>query len=284
MRLIYWYILIVLISLMIYLYIQNNFITINTYRISVPRLQSKMQGKKMVFFSDTHFKDRNSHYLYDQLLEKINLLKPEIILFGGDIVHASASEIAVEHAKDFFFQVSKIAPTYVIFGNHDIRNERANDIYTQLKIAGVNFLNNEATWISFGELGIGFWLMGLKEYETALDKKVDILDKIKLPKDSKNEPKILLAHYPQYFEKYLLNDYTRPDLVLSGHTHGGQMILPYIGGLFAPGQGSNPFYDYGLFKSENYPSSRLILTRGIGNSSFPFRINNRPELVVIEFN
>ena len=80
-----------------------------------------------------------------------------------------------------------------------------------------------------------------------------------------------------------MDDNKRPDLVLSGHTHGGQVILPIIGGLYAPGQGKNPYYDFGFFKSEKYPDSRLIVTRGIGNSSFPFRVNNRPEIVEIEF-
>ncbi len=76
----------------------------------------------------------------------------------------------------------------------------------------------------------------------------------------------------------------RPNLVLSGHTHGGQVILPIIGGLFAPGQGGKiPYYDFGLFTSDKHPDSRLIISRGLGNSTFPFRINNRPEIITIEF-
>ena len=69
------------------------------------------------------------------------------------------------------------------------------------------------------------------------------------------------------------------DFVLSGHAHGGQFRLPFVGGLIAPGQGLFPKYDAGLFTKEN---TTMIVSRGIGNSIFPFRFNNRPELVLIE--
>ena len=153
-----------------------------------------------------------------------------------------------------------------------------------LKIAGANLINNKTEWISFGEPGAGFWLMGLTEYESSLQIKKNPLNRLELPKDSKLEPKVLLTHHPHFFDSYLENEEKRPDLILTGHTHGGQAILPIIGGLFAPGQGFNPFYDFGIFTNEKYPNSRLIVTRGVGNSSFPFRINNRPEIVLITLN
>lgn len=268
---------------MLYLFLQNNSLSKTYYELFIPRMHPKLKGKKLLFFSDTHFRDSNGDTVYDQLITEIENEKPDLILFGGDIIHASAKSMAVEHIKDFFFQVGKVAPTYVIYGNHDLGSKRLNDLNSILKMTGVNLLRNEATWISFGQKSIGFWLMGLSEHERTLKTRSDSLSEIKLPEGSKNEPKILLAHYPQYFNQYLTDDNKRPDLTLSGHAHGGQVILPLIGGVFAPGQGFNPTYDFGLYTNEKYPSSRLILTRGIGNSTFPYRINNRPELVVIKF-
>ena len=86
---------------------------------------------------------------------------------------------------------------------------------------------------------------------------------------------ILLSHRPELFETYVKSG---ANLVLSGHAHGGQFRLPLLGGLFAPHQGFFPKYDAGLFSKQN---TNMIVSRGIGNSLFPFRINNRPEIILI---
>ena len=87
---------------------------------------------------------------------------------------------------------------------------------------------------------------------------------------------VLLSHRPELFEVYVEN---KIDLALTGHAHGGQFRLPFIGGLFAPHQGTFPKYDSGLFTQSE---TNMIVSRGIGNSIFPFRFNNRPEIVVVE--
>lgn len=275
--------LVILLLIGLYFYIQNYLHKVTSYKIFIPNLHPSIKEKKVVFISDTHFRERISHSFMDRVLIEIENIKPDLILFGGDIVHSSVTEdIVVEHTKDFFFQLGKLAPTYVVYGNHDTGSNRIKEITEILKRVDVHLLDNEAKWISFDEPGAGFWLMGLNEY-SSLSIKEDPLSKIDLPKDSKNEPKILLAHYPHFFEKYLKNDNKRADLILSGHTHGGQAILPYVGGLYAPGQGLNPYFDYGIFTSQKYPENRLIISRGLGNSGFPFRFNNRPEIITIEF-
>ena len=87
---------------------------------------------------------------------------------------------------------------------------------------------------------------------------------------------VVLAHRPQYFDIYAESD---ADLVLSGHAHGGQFRLPFVGGVYVPSQGLFPKYDEGVF-SEN--GTTMVISRGLGNSRFPIRFNNRPEIVVIE--
>ena len=87
---------------------------------------------------------------------------------------------------------------------------------------------------------------------------------------------ILLSHRPELFDTYVDHDI---DLVLSGHAHGGQFRLPFIGGLVAPNQGLFPEYDAGLYTEG---STNMLVSRGVGNSIFPFRINNRPEVILIE--
>jgi predicted MPP superfamily phosphohydrolase len=85
---------------------------------------------------------------------------------------------------------------------------------------------------------------------------------------------LLLAHHPEYIGNYVC---AGAGLVFSGHAHGGQFRLPLIGGLYAPGQGVLPTYDAGLYSLGN---TQMIVSRGLGNSRFPFRLNNRPDLVV----
>ena len=87
--------------------------------------------------------------------------------------------------------------------------------------------------------------------------------------------KILLAHKPHYFDAYA----NQVDLVLSGHAHGGQFKIPFIGGVVAPGQGFFPEYYTGSYIKEN---TEMIVSRGIGNSIIPFRINNKPEIIIAE--
>jgi predicted MPP superfamily phosphohydrolase len=87
---------------------------------------------------------------------------------------------------------------------------------------------------------------------------------------------ILLSHRPEYLQTYAESEV---DLVLSGHAHGGQIRLPFVGGVIAPNQGLFPDYDGGVYVQEN---TQMVVSRGVGNSVFPLRVNNRPEVVLIE--
>jgi predicted MPP superfamily phosphohydrolase len=87
---------------------------------------------------------------------------------------------------------------------------------------------------------------------------------------------ILLSHRPELFELYVES---KADLVFSGHAHGGQFRIPFVGGLIAPNQGLFPKYDAGIYEEGN---TTMVVSRGIGNSIVPFRINNRPEIVLAE--
>ena len=92
----------------------------------------------------------------------------------------------------------------------------------------------------------------------------------------KNMFTLLLSHRPELFDCYVKHSV---DLILAGHAHGGQFRLPWIGGVVAPNQGIFPQYDAGQFEKDD---TTMIVSRGIGNSIVPFRINNRPEVVLIE--
>jgi predicted MPP superfamily phosphohydrolase len=117
----------------------------------------------------------------------------------------------------------------------------------------------------------GFYLLGLSDHH---------LTDYTLQKLSSGIPsdrlQLVLAHEPQYIEVYRNSE---PDLVLSGHAHGGQFRIPGIGGLVAPGQGIFPKYTSGLYRTGN---TTMIVSRGLGNSIIPIRIFNRPHVIIIE--
>ena len=138
-------------------------------------------------------------------------------------------------------------------------------------------LDNDAVQLNHGKEAIS--LIGLSDPDFTI--KGDIFGEVPAMVSTKlnnleNSYTILLSHRPELFESYV---HCNIDLVLSGHAHGGQFRLPFIGGLIAPNQGLFPQYDAGLYTSG---STNMIVSRGLGNSIIPIRFNNRPEVVVIE--
>ena len=87
---------------------------------------------------------------------------------------------------------------------------------------------------------------------------------------------MLLSHRPEQFEAYVEKEM---DLVFTGHAHGGQIRVPFVGGLFAPGQGTLPTYTAGMFEKNE---TKMVISRGLGNSEFPLRIFNLPEIILVE--
>ena len=158
------------------------------------------------------------------------------------------------------------------------KNEEINSTLTE---KGVIILDNEFDKITINDESIiilgmkdpSFYPKEISADQTSYNLK-ETMDKI----GNTNSFKLLLSHRPELFETYVENDV---DLVLTGHAHGGQIRIPFIGGLIAPDQGLFPKYTGGIFTKNN---TSMIVSRGIGNSIFPFRINNRPELVIITLN
>lgn len=136
-------------------------------------------------------------------------------------------------------------------------------------------------WIAWGNSVVGtkeytiksesITIIGLHDTGFDFNTGIDYTLSVVAPKNESY--KILLAHRPEYFDKY-----NNVDLIFSGHAHGGQVRLPFIGGLFAPGQGLLPKYDAGVYKEGG---KAMVVSRGLGNSLFPFKVNNNPEIVVV---
>lgn len=247
----------------------NIAVEITEFKIENEKIPSGFDGFRIAQVSDLH----NAVLGIDnnKLIDKLKKTDCDIIVITGDMIDSRNTdvEIAVEFSKESV----KIAPTYYVTGNHEAR---VRDDYELLKNGlievGVTVLENKAVEIEHN--GDKISLIGLQDTGFDLMTGIDYLLKDAMPQT--DNYKILLAHRPEYFEKY-----NGVNLIFSGHAHGGQVKLPFIGGIFAPGQGLFPKYYEGIY-TEN--EMTMVVSRGVGNSLFPFRVNNNPEIVVVELN
>lgn len=160
---------------------------------------------------------------------------------------------------------------YYVTGNHEywLSDDDRTRLFTEMTEAGVIILENELVTISVG--GSSFSLVGLDDRHLA-----DETLKSLIKDCDSNCLSVVLAHEPQYIEDY---SNAGVDLVLSGHAHGGQFILPFIGAVVAPDQGFLPQYTEGRYDLNH---TTMYVSRGLGNSVIPIRLFNRPEIVCID--
>lgn len=228
---------------------------------------------RIVHISDTHdceFGKDNA-----RLTEKVRAAEPDMIVITGDMVDSNRTDIA--HSLSLGAQLAEIAPTYYVCGNHEalLDDGDYSAFRTGLKASGVTVLEDEAVEIFRGNASVR--LTGLKDlgfYNGNIDEKTAEMEK-NLNALLSSGFDIVLSHRPELFDSYAT---ARAELIFCGHAHGGQVRIPFIGGVAAPGQGLFPEYDSGLYRNGG---SAMIVSRGLGNSKFPVRINNRPEIVVV---
>ena len=265
----------VLLALIIWTVWGNTALELNTYTISSDILPEAFDGYRIAHISDLHNAEMGKDN--EKLLDMLRETEPDIIAITGDIIDSRNTNIDI--ALQFTKAAMEIAPCYYVTGNHEARISKYDELKAGMEAAGVVVLEDEKTKISLegGEIT----LIGVNDpsYQTDYlfgDAEAVMQSKLQEISDAENEFTILLSHRPELFEVYADN---KMDLVLSGHAHGGQFRLPFVGGLVAPNQGLFPKYDAGLYTEEN---TNMIVSRGIGNSIIPFRFNNRPEVILID--
>ncbi len=248
----------------------NVTVGISRYEIINDRLPAAFDGYKIVQISDFH-----NSFLGEEVVKILTKEKPDIIAFTGDLVDSVKTD--VETALTLVKAAVKIAPCYYVTGNHEARlGEVYAALERELKAAGVRVLRNETAELVRGMEAIQ--LIGLDDPLFAERDEVlygGVLERKLRGMELSEGFKLLLSHRPEAFEAYVANDI---QAVLSGHTHGGQIRLPFLGAIVAPDQGFFPEYDAGLVHQKD---TDMIISRGIGNSRIPIRFNNRPEVVAV---
>ena len=265
---------VILILLTVWIMWANTALEVNEYEIMSDKIPEAFSGFRIAQVSDLHNKDFGEGY--GQLLTLLSQINPDIIVVTGDLIDSRHTDIEI--ALDFARQAVKLAPVYYVSGNHEARVREYEDLKMGLAEAGVVILENQKTRIT--QEGESITLMGIDDpsfQEDYLfgDSESVARQAIENLQNESDGYTVILSHRPELFDLYVE---TEIDLVFSGHAHGGQFRLPFIGGLVAPNQGFFPKYDAGLF-SEG--STNMIVSRGVGNSIIPIRFNNRPEIVLV---
>ena len=253
----------------------NTALELNTYTITSEKIPDAFNGYRIAQVSDLH----NTQIGEDseKLLSMLKDSDPDMIAITGDMIDSRNTN--VEIALEFAAEAVKIAPCYYVTGNHESRVSEYIELKEGLSELGVSILDNKGIAIEHENSTI--ILLGVDDPTFSTDPTLggdaSVIDThIKEIKWQDDYFMILLSHRPELFQVYAENGM---DLVLSGHAHGGQFRLPFVGGMIAPHQGLFPDYYEGLYTEGN---TNMIVSRGIGNSIIPVRFNNRPEIVLIE--
>ena len=230
---------------------------------------------KIAHISDFHNTDLGQSN--QKLLSMLRGAAPDMIAITGDLVDSRRTDMRI--AMDFIRKAADVAPVYYVTGNHESRIEAYMDLEKQMRQAGVNVLRDEsALW---ERDGVFLRIVGLDDQSFTLSRDrwgetAELVEaRLKRLIGGERLYTILLSHGPELFGSYQA---CQADLILCGHAHGGQIRLPLLGGVIAPGQGWFPRFTSGVYEEG---CAKMAVSRGIGNSLFPFRINNRPEVVVL---
>lgn len=253
----------------------NTALMISEYTVASENLPQELSGLRIAQISDLH----NAEFGKDnaRLIAMLEKAEPDIIVITGDFVDSYSPDVEISLA--FAKEAVEIAPTYYVNGNHEARlaySTEYEELRSGLLDAGVTVLENEAQMLEID--GALLNIVGINDPNFSQSGRYDAAATVFETLGtllSENEYNVVLSHRPELFDTYAASG---ADIVFTGHAHGGQVRLPFIGGIAAPNQGFFPKYDAGAFISG---STTMIVSRGLGNSIIPLRVNNRPEIVVV---
>lgn len=271
---------------------QNHKLELNGYKYKASKLPKEFDGFRIVQLSDMH----NCVYgrEAEDLIKKVRINKPDIIVITGDSFDSKRRQYF--DSLDIIKNLTALAPVYFITGNHEELSPDLKSVFlSESEKYGVKVLSFETAEVKKGNAavfisGVPDLMFSAKEtglIQKALDKELEC-DELELMKGTfvekfrsfsaeiPNGFNILLSHRPELFDLYAESGF---DLIFCGHAHGGQFRIPPVGAIYSPGQGFFPKISEGVHFLEN---SSMIVSRGLGNSSFPLRINNRPQIIVAE--
>ncbi|QUW22664.1 metallophosphoesterase [Sporosarcina sp. Marseille-Q4063] len=255
------------------IYKGNTTVGTTNYTLSSKRLPASFDGYKIVQLSDLH--DAVFGEKHADIVNEVVKIAPDAIYITGDFIDRNRYDL--EQSLLLVEAIKDVAPIYYVTGNHEISINDVDRIKSSLQELGVHVLTDEREILSSPE-GEKILIGGIEDPLSSLgDEQVTVERAVEKAFDGVPQEmfKILLSHRPEHFDVYVRNGI---DVTFSGHAHGGQVRIPGIGGLISPGQGIFPKLTSGIHEKDG---SQLVVSRGIGNSLFPVRVFNKPEIVVV---
>ncbi len=252
-------------------YIEPNSLKIENQTVALNCLQADLPDK-FVQISDLHFTSETKETRIGQIYETIKSQNPAAVFITGDL---AGDKTGMEKVASLVEKISADYRTFVIFGNWDYwaLDYKVKEFKTLLEKTGAQVLENEATNIILGEETLN--ILGVKDPYTSGEIEKDL--ERALSETNSGQCKILLAHSPDAIKKAAEKNI---DLVLAGHTHGGQVYIPFLTEKMIPIKSEGRGFVKGLYKIN---SAQMYVNRGIGISSLPLRFLVPPEVTVFMF-
>jgi predicted MPP superfamily phosphohydrolase len=249
-----------------YLYLERLSVAVRRYRVPVRSLPAAFEGFTILHLTDLH--DKEFGRSGEDLINLVSSERFDLVALTGDMVVGVRPQFTP--TLELVAGINRIsrAPVYSVAGNHEWRLDRGAEFNARLGEAGVRVLSNGSAALERGKDRL--WIVGVDDPVTRRDR----LDQALEGTDA-NSPRLLLAHSPHPYPLAVKNGL---DLVLAGHTHGGQVRIPLLGASYVPAMGFFPRWDYGIYSCG---PTTMIVSGGLGESGLPVRFNVRPEVSLI---
>ncbi|MFC7363564.1 MULTISPECIES: metallophosphoesterase [Bhargavaea] len=257
-----------------YIVYDNGRLSVTDYIVTDDQIPESFDGLKIVQISDVHDAEFGGEQA--DLIEAVRRENPDYIFLTGDFIDSNRYDL--DRSMAMIPALTGMADVFYVTGNHEVATNEVDEISSALSEAGVHVLRNQAMVVGSGSdsmaiAGIDDPLAGVgTEEESAFTRNAIEQATADVPAGMFT---MLLAHRPEQFETYAAMDMP---LVFSGHAHGGQVRIPFVGGLNSPGQGWFPELTSGI---HSQGGTQLVISRGLGNSQIPLRLLNTPEIVSV---
>jgi len=273
--------ILVLIFFLVFIFINNNYVKLDNVVINENNESMLSEPFKILQISDLHGKSFSSKQRKFTLM--FERLEYDAVVLTGDMIDKNTKNFKpVEFLLQYFSLKEK--PVFFITGNHEGANPLFREFTQLLDSYGVIMLDNSTYTFELDNQQRNISFVGLSDpnvisYATSQPIVSSSLEQA----NDNGDVTVLLSHRPTFIKDFK----GTADVMLSGHAHGGQIRLPFVGGIISPGEGWFPKYDYGLFEESDSSSDKvtyLYVNKGLGNSVIPIRLFNFPEIALLTIN
>lgn len=243
-------------------YIETNNLTIKEYKIENKSIPNSFDGIKIIHFSDIHYKSTVDINYLKKIVKLINKQKPDIVIFTGDFLDKrfNYNDKEIENAKKEINKIESTLGNFAVSGNHDIK--KSSETFNKIFNENFTILNNEEKLLYYKETTP----ISIVGFQDALETKVNY----ELLEKENPYYRIILAHEPDEYNKIKEYDF---NILLSGHSHNGQVRFPLIGAIYTP-EGSKNYYE----NYYNLDNKEIFISNGIGTSGLDIRFLSTPSI------